>query len=315
MLCSHIKTNSMMISLLLIGFSLHVITVFTLEITDTVGSFEPSPWHLSRGDETAHFHYESVQLDEDALSRLRADKFTAKHARLFAFDSGEIGEHGGRLRSGECKSFPEDASWPSAEAWAALDKALGQNALMPTVPLAAPCYRSWGIYNETKCDSIRLRWPEPLTHESDPTSTMWPIYQGRTCLPTNSSDAQCTLGGFPAYAVNVSTVQQVQLAVNFARNLNLRLVIKNTGHCYLGKSNGAGSLSVWTHNLKDIKLLENYQTPEFSGKALKIGAGVTIREVYEAAHKLGVTAVGGICDVSPQHARVELKTTCSNDFC
>lgn len=46
---------------------------------------------------------------------------------------------------------------------------------------------------------------------------------------TTSTD-RCTLGGFPAYAVNISTAAQVQLAVNFARNLNLRLIIKNTGH-------------------------------------------------------------------------------------
>jgi FAD/FMN-containing dehydrogenase len=38
--------------------------------------------------------------------------------------------------------------------------------------------------------------------------------------------------GFPEYVVNVSTAAQVQLAVNFARNLNIRLVIKNTGHEY-----------------------------------------------------------------------------------
>ena len=45
--------------------------------------------------------------------------------------------------------------------------------------------------------------------------------------------SQCTLGGFPEYVVNVSTAAQVQLAVNFARNLNIRLVIKNTGHEYV----------------------------------------------------------------------------------
>lgn len=44
---------------------------------------------------------------------------------------------------------------------------------------------------------------------------------------------QCTLGGFPEYVVNVTSAAQVQLAVNFARNLNIRLVIKNTGHEYV----------------------------------------------------------------------------------
>lgn len=59
--------------------------------------------------------------------------------------------------------------------------------------------------------------------------------------------SNCTHGGSPVYAVNVSSVVQTRLAVNFARNANLRLVIKNTGHCYPGKSNGAGALSIWTN--------------------------------------------------------------------
>jgi len=126
---------------------------------------------------------------------------------------------------------------------------------------------------------------------------MWPLFQGRTCEPTTSSNGTCTLGAFPVYSVNVSTTIQVQLAVNFARNTNVRLVIKNTGHDYLGKSSGAGSINIWTHNLKDIAFLPNYESAEYSGKALKVGAGVTLREVYEAAHKYGVSVSGGICEV------------------
>ncbi|KAL1960964.1 hypothetical protein VTO42DRAFT_4852 [Malbranchea cinnamomea] len=34
-----------------------------------------------------------------------------------------------------------------------------------------------------------------------------------------------------------------------------RLTIKNTGHDFSGKSAGAGSLSIWTHNLKDIEFI------------------------------------------------------------
>ena len=93
----------------------------------------------------------------------------------------------------------------------------------------------------------------------------------------------CTHGGFPVYAVNVSGVSQIQLAINFARNNNLRLVIKNTGHCYLGKSSGAGALSVWTHNLKDLEYYPNLEIPGYSGPAIKVGAGVTVREVYAKA--------------------------------
>jgi FAD/FMN-containing dehydrogenase len=128
---------------------------------------------------------------------------------------------------------------------------------------------------------------------------MWPIYQGRTCFPRNdiTPTDKCTLGGYPAYAVNVTNVAQVQLALNFARNTNIRLVIKNTGHCYLGKSSGAGSLSIWMHNLKQIQYLAEYKTKSYSGPGIKVGAGVTVQEVYRAAEAAGGTVQGGVCEV------------------
>lgn len=128
---------------------------------------------------------------------------------------------------------------------------------------------------------------------------MWPIFQGRTCMPHNdTTDNQCSKGGYPEYAVKVTNVAQIQLAINFARTINLRLVIKNTGHCYLGKSSGAGALSLWTHNLKDIDFLPDYEGPGYSGPALKLGAGVSVREVYEAAEMNGVTVLGAVSWVS-----------------
>jgi FAD/FMN-containing dehydrogenase len=134
---------------------------------------------------------------------------------------------------------------------------------------------------------------------NDPTSIMWPIFEGRTCMPKyDTTGKTCTIGGYPEYAVKVTNVAQIQLAINFARNANLRLVIKNTGHCYLGKSNGAGALSLWTHNLKDIDFLPDYEGPGYSGPALKLGAGVSVREVYQAADKYGVTVLGAVSWVS-----------------
>lgn len=128
----------------------------------------------------------------------------------------------------------------------------------------------------------------------DPTSIMWPLFQGRTCLPTsyNVTDT-CTLGGYPSYAVNVSTVAHIQLAVNFARNLNLRLVVKNTGHDFNGKSSGAGALSIWTHHLKSLSYIPNYSDGTYSGPAVKMGAGIQAYEVYEFAHANGISVVGG----------------------
>ena len=138
-----------------------------------------------------------------------------------------------------------------------------------------------------------------------PTSVMWPLSQGCSCLPTtnSSSSATCSLGGYPEYAVEATTVAQVQLAVNFARNNNIRLVIKNTGHDFGGKSSGAGALSIWTHRFKDIKFYDNYQTTGYQGPAFKLGSGVQAWEMYEAANKYGVVAVSGEGRVSQARTR------------
>lgn len=129
---------------------------------------------------------------------------------------------------------------------------------------------------------------------------MWPLYSGSTCLPIATGKPTCTLGGYPSYVVNVSTVAQIQLAVNFARENGLRLVVKNTGHDYLGKSVGAGALSIWTHRLKDMRYLEDYQSKRYRGAALKMGAGVQGEELYRMAKEVGFTpvSVGGEGQVS-----------------
>lgn len=124
---------------------------------------------------------------------------------------------------------------------------------------------------------------------------MSPLYQGQTCLPQDAEKGTCTVGGHPEYTVKVSNIAQVQLAINFARALNLRLVVHNTGHDFLGKSTGYGSLAIWTHNLKTIEYKEEYKTPSYSGPAMKLGAGVQVGELYDAADELDVTAVGGEC--------------------
>lgn len=124
---------------------------------------------------------------------------------------------------------------------------------------------------------------------------MSPVYQSLTCQVTTDPTQSCTLGGYPSYAINVSTVSQIQLGVNFARNSNIRLVIKNTGHDFSGKSGGAGALSLWTHNLKDVQYFANYsaQGTNYTGPAFKAGSGVQAFEIYEEASKKGLVVVGG----------------------
>jgi hypothetical protein len=198
----------------------------------------------------------------------------------------------------QCKAFPGDASWPSPATWDSLNQTLG-GALIQTVPLAAPCYRNWPQYDAAACQYIREHWGDPNLHINDPTSAMFPIYQGRTCMPTEDPDSSnCTLGGYASYSVAVTTVSQIQLALNFARNTNVRLVVKNTGHDFADKSIGAGALSIWTHKLKDIQFLADYDCGRYRGPAFKLASGVVTEEVYKAAEQNNVTVAGGECRVS-----------------
>lgn len=100
--------------------------------------------------------------------------------------------------------------------------------------------------------------------------------------------------------MNATSVDQIQLAVNMARNLGLRLVIKNTGHDFAGKSAGEGALGVWTHNLKGLEYSPSFSgdsdgnsSGSYTGPAIKMGSGVQTNELYAAARQNGVTVVGG----------------------
>ncbi|KAF2272840.1 FAD/FMN-containing isoamyl alcohol oxidase-like protein MreA [Westerdykella ornata] len=238
---------------------------------------------------------ERIQLTEAVVERLEKDKTTAEIADLFAFGTeGTVQKRG----SARCKTYPGDARWPADWIWDVFNLLLG-GSLIPTVPISAPCYDSqWGRKDPAKCNDIVSRFTKAATHEDHPTSIMWPLFQGRTCMARNDTTPadKCSIGGYPAYAVNVTNVAQIQLAVNFARATNIRLVVKNTGHDYLGKSTGAGSLSIWTHNLKKIEYLPNYKSKSYTGKAFKVGAGVTVQEIYVAAEAQNTTVQGGICE-------------------
>ncbi|KAI7784264.1 fad binding domain containing protein [Diaporthe eres] len=238
---------------------------------------------------------ERQQLTDDVVNRISSEKSTAEYASYFAFEDSPVSNANNRSAAAPCKSFPSDSDWPSHAMWDVFDRLLGE-ALILTRPMGAPCYDSeWGERDESECANTIRNSANADFLSADPTANYWPIFEGRTCQPKNdTSGSQCTIGGYPEYAVKVTNVAQVQLAINFARAANLRLVIKNTGHCYLGKSLGAGALSLWMHNMKDIGFLPDYKGPGYSGPAFKLAAGVSVREVYEAAEKHGVTVLGAI---------------------
>ncbi|KAH7130145.1 hypothetical protein B0J11DRAFT_503949 [Dendryphion nanum] len=238
------------------------------------------------------FNYEKTQLTDALIQQISSSKEGKFISKRIQF---RIPNHAPKYPpQTKCKLLPGDADWPTEAEWSAFNYTLG-GRLIATIPLASPCYANWNNYDKEKCAAINAVWSTSPPHFSDPASVFAPIFQGRTCMPTEIPADNCTLGGFPSYVVNVSTVAHIQLAVNFARNSNLRLVVKNTGHDSLGRPLGKGALSIWTHHLKDIRFNPRLRYDGYDGAVLKLGAGVQLSEVYDAAHKYGVTVVGGIC--------------------
>ncbi|EFX03801.1 FAD-binding domain containing protein [Grosmannia clavigera kw1407] len=239
---------------------------------------------------TAYFPFEAQQLTDAVLSNLTAVNLTSSD--LFAF--ADATNSPVVKRSGLCRLLPGDQLYPSTAVWDVLGLLLGPDVLIKTVPLASPCYTSWDNEDEEHCSFITNNWSnDSYMHADDPTSVMWPLYQGRTCMSATYGSENCTLGGYPSYAVAVSSVAHVQLTVNFARNTNLRLVVKNTGHDFNGKSAGAGALSVWTHGLKQAAFYGSLHQDGYTGPAIKVGTGIQAFELYEFAQAHNVTVVGG----------------------
>jgi hypothetical protein len=100
------------------------------------------------------FDYETKQLTEDDLASLPAE-----YQKLFGFDDSAVNSTLFR-RSGECKVFPGDEDWPAETVWDKFDEVVN-GALIPTVPIGAPCYKNWGMYNEAACAAVEKNFSNP----------------------------------------------------------------------------------------------------------------------------------------------------------
>ncbi|KAF1955810.1 FAD binding domain-containing protein [Byssothecium circinans] len=234
------------------------------------------------------FAFEQNQLTREYIASLRDED-----QQLFAFDD-QFDTNAVNKTDKRCRYGPTDGKWPSEKAWTRLSKQLStETALIKTTPQASPCY---GVTkDDAKCQELARNWFDPHSHINDPTEILSPVYQGLTCQPPSIYDSTtCTLGGYPSYVIKAKDVLDIQLGINFARNDNIRLVVKNTGHDFAGKSVGAGSLSIWTHGLKDIQVFDNYVDDSgYKGPAVKAGAGVQAFELYKAVSDKGYAVVAG----------------------
>ncbi|KAJ7092987.1 hypothetical protein B0H15DRAFT_1021003 [Mycena belliarum] len=191
-----------------------------------------------------------------------------------------------------CKTIPGDESWPSAATWARLNDSI-DGRLIRTIPLGQPCHGP--AYNASQCAEIRMQWNSSALHVKSSSSAMTPFFANRSCDPFAPRDEKCDIGAYVQYSVNVSTPDHIYKTLDFVKTHNIRFVLRNTGHDFMGKSTGANALAIWTHFLQETQWIEDFRSPSYRGPAVKAQAGVSAGLLYEQADSRGYAIVGGQC--------------------
>jgi hypothetical protein len=180
---------------------------------------------------------------------------------------------------------PSDAAWPSESAWKQLNEAVGGNLIRVDSPLSVlKSDPDSTAANEIWAD---LKNPYYIGDEPGVTQTLGWV------------DAWATKPS--VYAVAARNANDIAQAVNFARENDLRLVVKGGGHSYQGTSNAPDSLLIWTRHMHDITMhpafvpqgCEQTMQPQ---PAVTLGAGTIWMQAYDAVTTKGGRYVqGGGC--------------------
>ena len=180
---------------------------------------------------------------------------------------------------------PSDADWPSKAAWKRLNDALDGNLIPVEFPIDA-CIKD---ADGTACKNLIANIKNPYYIGEHPGLTQ-------------------TLGWVDAwftkpsvFAVAAKDANHVAAAIQFARENDLRLVLKGGGHSYQGTSNAPDSLLVWTRQMHDVLMHEAFVPEGCDGKqvaqrAVTCGSGAIWMQAYDAVTtKAGAYVQGGGC--------------------
>jgi FAD/FMN-containing dehydrogenase len=172
---------------------------------------------------------------------------------------------------------PSDPEWPGAASWDQLNKDVGGRLVKVQSPLAACAGASDGAACQEVIKSLQN-----------------PFYIGDQAGATQSTGwVDGWLSAPSEYAVAAQNTGDVIATINFARENNLRLVVKGGGHSYQGTSNAADSLLVWTRPMNKITLHDAFIVQGCEGReapepAVSIESGAMWIDAYHA-----VTTVAG----------------------
>ncbi|KAK5998693.1 putative FAD-linked oxidoreductase [Cladobotryum mycophilum] len=206
-----------------------------------------------------------------------------------------------RTANQTCRCRPHEACWPTQETWQALNASINGN-LVSVRPVAAPCHKP--SYNKETCEAARNMSDNSAWRSAQPGAVQWTNWEAwpewnQSCYFEQPTSTFCGQGRVSLYSALVEKAEHIQVAVCFARDHNLRLAIKNSGHCFLGRSSAPESLQISTYKMKTIQFVDKF-VPAGAPRgvsatsAVTIGAGVQLNELYTAVGKRNLTVVAGL---------------------
>jgi FAD/FMN-containing dehydrogenase len=180
---------------------------------------------------------------------------------------------------------PGDPAWPSEASWNRLSRDVGGRLVQVQSPLAA----CMDAPTSTACAQVfeNLKNPYYLGDEIGLTQSLGWV-DAWTLSPS-------------VYAVAAGTTEDIVAAVNFAREHNLRVVVRGGGHSYQGTSNAPDSLLIWTRKMNAVTVHDAFIGAGCAGRhepqqAVTVEAGAIWGHVYDAVTtRAGRYVQGGGC--------------------
>jgi hypothetical protein len=134
--------------------------------------------------------------------------------------------------------YPGSAGYPTFDEWRALNTSVSGRLLKFSNP-GKVCYGS--EYDKAACSTYKVQFNNATYVGENPFLTNWPQYAGNPCPPpppnvtTAGRADECSAGRYPDYVVAATNAEDVSAALKWASKTGVRVVIKNTGHDFLGR--------------------------------------------------------------------------------
>ena len=174
-----------------------------------------------------------------------------------------------------CRCLYGDPCWPNENEFAKLASRLSQPVLHP-LPPASACYHSSAPSGG--CAIVTANFTNSNWRSSQPGAMQsinfetFDFHNGHisACYLDTTLGFPCEQGSVPPVGVDARSESDVQAAINFAKQHNLKLVVKGTGHDFLGRSTARNSFLIWTHHMK-----QTVHNPTFVPRGAPVTTGNT----------------------------------------